>query len=1082
MQLKELIIKNFKSFDYTKIPFKKGLHVIVGPNGSGKSNIIDALLFVFGATSLKKLRVDKLTNLINHNNKTNTAKVRVVMDNDGEDIEISREIDKDGKSIFLLNNKRKALHEITSYLNELGIDMEGYNNVQQGDVTRIINLNAEERREIIDNVSGIALFDARKKEAEINLKKVQERLDKVYIALNERKPYVEQLKEEKESAIKFKELDLLENTYNFSLFKKQINSLTQDIYDEEDLLGKNQEKIDNLISEKKHTEIKIKELDKELEIINLGLISHSEKVQSTIGKSYSEISANKEIIINNININTDNLNYLEKENNKSTSELSSFKIQINELSSLIENINSKLKGKVTLKTELKKDLDKTQKEFEKVKTLQDELYLELSNYNKKIISKQDQFYEIKNRINAYTLQKEILQNQDKESLEALSKLKLKVNNLDKEIIELTKLKNNLDKKILNLKTNLVSKKEEKENINNNLNAIKADISSLKKDFSLSSNFLDKRKEINLQLKKFTTYVGFLEDSVKLNESQKSYYSSYVVLKDDSQISKIVDLIDYNLSFVILSALDLNEKDLEKYFVKFQVTPSQKKVSIKDLYFDGFSFKKLIFKDSKKLQELIKGAEKQKLELENNLESFNKEFEELDKNIDINSNELSSIEIKLNTCLEIKKDVVDKLEAVRVEKNNTLLEKITVNVGHLESEIISLDKEIKLNSSKKEEIEDSLKKINFIEQNKIRNEYDDLISEINHLEQSLISKNSDIKILNEKKENKINYINNNLLKIKELKEKIIVLEDRKVEIENSLLKINSEFEKEDSKKAKLFDKKAEVNKMINDLSYKLNSYDSTISDINMSINNSKILISTNQSKISQFEQNLKLLDLDKFKDLKVVELGVEEINSELRKIRREKNTLGNINFNAIESYDKLAKEYDDIISKCEVLEKEKEQVSLMLSEINMKKQTVFVDCFTKINKEFKNIIKKMSITLSGDLELVGNDLLKSKLLINLTKNNKTKDIDIMSGGEKTITALAFIFALHAYKNAPYYILDEVDAALDDYNSASLLNYIKDLAVNTTIISVTHNSTIVSGADQIIGVTLKQNTTVIGLNLK
>ena len=109
MQLKELIIKNFKSFDYTKIPFKKGLHIVVGPNGSGKSNIVDALLFVFGSTSLKRLRVDKLTNLINHNTKANTAKVRAVMIDDlGNEIEISREIDKEGKSIFSLNDKKKA--------------------------------------------------------------------------------------------------------------------------------------------------------------------------------------------------------------------------------------------------------------------------------------------------------------------------------------------------------------------------------------------------------------------------------------------------------------------------------------------------------------------------------------------------------------------------------------------------------------------------------------------------------------------------------------------------------------------------------------------------------------------------------------------------------------------------------------------------------------------------------------------------------------------------------------------------------------------------------------------------------------
>jgi chromosome segregation protein len=250
MQLQEIAIKNFKSFEYTKIPFNKGLHIIVGPNGSGKSNIVDALLFVFGATSLKKLRVDKLTNLINHHTRANTALVRAVIKDDTQEIEVSREIDKDGKSVFSLNGKRQALHEIMSYLNEIGLDTEGFNTVQQGDVTKIINLNSEERRTIIDDVSGISLFDQRKKEAETNLKKVKERLDKVNIALNERKPYVEQLKEEKENALKFKELESLENKYNYNLFKKQIDFYNHEINQYSSELLEDEEKLKLITTEK----------------------------------------------------------------------------------------------------------------------------------------------------------------------------------------------------------------------------------------------------------------------------------------------------------------------------------------------------------------------------------------------------------------------------------------------------------------------------------------------------------------------------------------------------------------------------------------------------------------------------------------------------------------------------------------------------------------------------------------------------------------------------------------------------------------------------------------------------------------
>ena len=148
---------------------------------------------------------------------------------------------------------------------------------------------------------------------------------------------------------------------------------------------------------------------------------------------------------------------------------------------------------------------------------------------------------------------------------------------------------------------------------------------------------------------------------------------------------------------------------------------------------------------------------------------------------------------------------------------------------------------------------------------------------------------------------------------------------------------------------------------------------------------------------------------------------------------------------------------------------------------MKKTTIFMDCFNKVNAEFKSIISKMSKTLKGSLELSGENPLTSQLMINITKNGQTKNIDIISGGEKTITALAVIFAVHAYKKSPFYILDEVDAALDDQNSESLLNYIKELSKSVVVICITHNSTIVSGANQIIGVTLKGNSSVIGLDM-
>lgn len=1085
MLLKELVIKNFKSFNYIKIPFDKGLHVIVGPNGSGKSNIVDALLFAFGITSLKRLRVDRLSNLINHHTKASTALVRVILKNNDEEIELSREIDKEGKSIFSLNGKKQALHEILSYLNDLGFDTEGFNTVQQGDVTKIINLNSEERRTIIDDISGISLFDARKKEAEINLKKVKERLDKVTIALNERKPYVEQLREEKENAIKFNSLDKQEKSLSYNLYKNQITELEKEISDYEKELEDLDTTLNLIISQKQNDHQEIKNLEQKLELINQDLISHSEKVQTTIGKQLSELSANKEILFNTLNSSKNSLDFLNSENQKSSKELSEFLKSSDELKIIISNLHEKIKEKKTEKDALKSKLDISKKDFEKVKLLQEELYNDLSSQNNLLSQKQNLFFEKKSRLNAFSLQLENIEKQNQESNEKIKIYKEKIKKLSEESSffekEISKFQKDLDK----LKQDILLKTKEKENLLDEINSLVLEISFLKKELSNSANISNKRKEIKSSLSCFSSFVGFLDDLVSLNEVEKSYYISYIVLEDDTHLKKIISKIDYNLSFVVLKALNLKKNELNNFF-KNKLNIKNPKISLQDYYFDGFSFKKIFFKDTTKLEANI-------LSKENNLSSKNSYLEDLTKKILNQTNtqdslieNIVSLNLSLNTKQTIKNDLLEKLnQESENQKNKSILTRYKQEISSLEKEISVLEQEIKIGNSRKQEIEFKLKKFNISINDSLRNEYDEQISELNLLEQAVISKDSDFKIFQEKILNKKEYIEFNNKKIKTLKEEINSQEDKKNEIENKILKVSKTYEQEDNKKAKLYEDKQNVSTKLNFLSQNVLSQDSKISNLNLSVNNIKIMLSTNQSKIYQIEQNLKFMEIEKADMVLDHSLSFEEISSELRRVKREKNSLGNINFNAITNYDKLAKEYDEILDKSNILLKEKTEVENMLLEINVKKKTVFLDCFNKINKEFKNIIKQMSKLLSGELVLEGENPLESKLLINITKNNKTKDIDIMSGGEKSITALAFIFSLHAYRKAPFYILDEVDASLDDYNSKNLLNYVKNLLEENKemcVLSVSHNPVFVSGANQIIGVSLKEHSSVIGLNLK
>ena len=1080
MQIKELIIKNFKSFDYAQIPFKDGLGVVVGPNGSGKSNIIDALLFVFGITSLKRLRVDKLSDLVNHNSKEKTARVRLVFEHEGQNVDIVREIDSSGKSVFLLNEKRKALNEITSFLEELGLTADSYYTVQQGDVTKVINLSSEERRKIIEDISGLSLFDERKKEAQDNLDKVNKRLEKVSIALNERRPYIEQLSKEKEDAIKYKELDFNEQLYTYTLYRKQIEDAKNELELEEATIQKKLIDIDNLQKEKKDIYIKISDLEKKQEQLNIDLIAHSEKVQSTIGRELSESKANKEIVLNNLKLREENLESLKKENEKAAIDLSLFKKQSQDVLGVINDQKQKLDLKKITRDQLKEKVNKNLKEYEKLRALKEEHYLSLNNINKKLALLQDQYLENKNKISAYNYQKESLEKQEKIREQEKKDLEQKRKEIEDGLIVLRKDLEKTDKEVLEnnkdldkIKTDLLEKTEKQNNFS-------IDLATLKKDLSFSVSVLDKKDKVKEKLKKFSSYVGFLEDSVSLDKSQKSIYSNYVILKDVSDISKIIKEIDQNLYFVVLSSLDLKLEDLFEHFKK-EKTKHTKKSEIDGFYFDGFCYKRILLKDSKDLETKIGNLEK---ELSTNKEQISKLEETIKEKTDkLNFliKEQNTFNVKINTQVGLLDDLISKISDLKERKESVATKTITQNLGQTEKDLAIIEKELFLTKTQKAEIDSKLKEIDLGSHDSLRDEYDSLVFEINQLEQSLISKNAEVKSYSEKSDSKVNYIEINNQKIKEYELQVNEYKDQLLTLENKIKQVSEKYRIEEEKKQLMFEERSKINHEISQYNQQNYSLESEINEINSLINDSKINLTTIKSKITQTEQNLKLLETSVEIKKENIDLSIEELYSKLRSIKREKNALGNINFNAIESYEKLAKEYEEIIQKYDVIIKEREQVEAMLSEINMKKTTIFMDCFNKVNKEFKDVISKMSKTLLGSLELVGEDELTSKLMINITKNKTTKNIDIMSGGEKTITALAFIFAINAYKRCPFYILDEVDAALDDLNSDNLLNYIKELSKSTTIIAVTHNSALVSGANQIVGVTLKGNSSVIGLDM-
>lgn len=156
---------------------------------------------------------------------------------------------------------------------------------------------------------------------------------------------------------------------------------------------------------------------------------------------------------------------------------------------------------------------------------------------------------------------------------------------------------------------------------------------------------------------------------------------------------------------------------------------------------------------------------------------------------------------------------------------------------------------------------------------------------------------------------------------------------------------------------------------------------------------------------------------------------------------------------------------------------------MIAEIEEHKKEAFFDTFQAVSDNFSGMFRHINI---GDGHLYLDKPatpFESGLFIKIRKSNRDYSLDALSGGEKTLVALMFIFALQFFKPAPFYILDEVDAALDKPNSRNLADLISRMTGDSQFIVVSHNDTVMSSADSVVGVAkVGTASRLVGVKLK
>lgn len=469
--------------------------------------------------------------------------------------------------------------------------------------------------------------------------------------------------------------------------------------------------------------------------------------------------------------------------------------------------------------------------------------------------------------------------------------------------------------------------------------------------------------------------------------------------------------------------------------------------------------------------------------------------------------------------EIKnlKNAIDLIEKTRIE-NEELITSLRTKKAGLEGEIIRTEKSLHLEATDLEASEH--KKSSLLEH---QNEVDRKISLVQEKTNALNNELTAIKTERQKLRSNITQLSNPTLiaelnafeeKLKELDGDVIRIDSEiknidmqaediyKNELEKTdkiikqIEKDNEEFNNElqtltnavEEKKKELKDKEQmaqEFYAKFKGLFHKRSEIDKEIQKNQATINNRQedsrtveVRANTLSLKSAESQSVLSGLNLE-FQQYEGVKLDLskneEQLKYAISKFEKMQQDIGSVNMRALEVYEDVENQYNSLTKKKDMLGREKEDVLKMMQEIEGKKKGLFMRVFEVINNNFKKFFSLL--TPKGEATLVienEENPFEEGVRINVKiTGSKFLDIRSLSGGEKTLTALAFIFSIQEHEPASFYILDEVDAALDKHNSEKFAKLIRKYSENAQYVIMSHNDSVISEADSLFGISMNEH---------
>jgi chromosome segregation protein len=1143
LHITELEIDNFKSFSKkTKVPFLEGFTVISGPNGSGKSNIIDSLLFVLALSSARNLRAEKLTDLINLNSGRNTAEVGIEF-SDGT--RIRRRIKRTGNGYYsynYLNGRVCKQGDIVEHLARHGIKPHGYNVVMQGDVTRIMEMSDFERRKIIDEIAGVAEFDQKKEQALRELDVVRERIEREELLLLELVKRSSELKNEREHALEYqrwqKELAFYQNCRSAAKLhdrERELGTLLR--VAEEQKIALSRIEADRSLEENELAYLRadLKDIDDQINKKSgsdyLKLIAELEEAKGGIRlaeQSILRLKKEKETNLEAINRTYLDTKRAEGRVAECSEQVRTLTIDRTGIAMELATVRAQLEK---TETEIRQHSEDTEGAREKLFSLFQQAE-EKKGARSQLLHQQDLLIE-KSRMRTSELERlSLLLRQLDEEYTAK---KSQHSDSEKSVSDLAEEKKALDRTLSELEGELFAQRTTLEKVKNEIRETEQEAVRLEAAQQARGESGGKAIEavcamdgvhgtiaalgrapaeyataLNVAAGQKLHFVvcdtdEVASDAIRYLKNEKLGRVTFLPLnklrppslppvREPGVVGYAVNLLEYDPKYdkafavalgatVVVDTLDRARKMIGKY----RMVTLDGELLERSGAMTGGAGKKPVRGFGAAVDDEIVRIRAHLAELTGEASVIEAAVKRLTGEVEAKRNARAEIDQKVARYGMFSEEFSRRFEAISVEKQ-TIEQAVArqqeetrggaAELAALETELDRTTGEINAVNAEIDAIKKRLDDTNIPQ---LTEQMEKKKKEIEELDRRLRNKDADINDATRER----SHFNTRLTELTEERSR---QDERNRQIDADISGHNEQITAHKAHIAALEERQKEFSGELDDLRSRRNGVSQNISESEQKLlkfdsedERLKVQMAAADERAASLGIEVETLrqqagDARTDLPLSEIEGRIAEADAALRKI-------GAVNMLAIEEYEKVQKQVDERTEKKETLSRERTNILERIQRFEQMKFEAFTTALRAIDANFREIFARLT-SGSGHLVLENEeDPFAGGLTFAVQPRDKTVHLlSSLSGGEKSLTTLAFIFSIQKYIPAPFYAFDEVDMSLDGTNVERIATMIKELASTSQFVIVSLRKPMIEGAQRIMGVTLRPDKSTLVTGVK